>query len=229
MPLVRPLVFPFTSLDCDRAAKWAKLAERAGRSTVREAAFERDQTVSDDQLTGQLASMVGCRWLTGGLDEWRLVRAYALEQGGASHPTPVRGSDTSFKGTLIRGRQALWRYTLSVAPVDTRVGWTYVLVLIPDLKPSSLIPGCPTFALIMGQALLSAFPDTVEGKGTFKDKYILRVPQLVQCQPRHGIDYASDELIAALEDALGIAPQDRWAVVQPQSVHWVPQATTVTV
>jgi hypothetical protein len=209
--LHRPLIVPFSSIDCDNAAKWAKLAERGGRSTVRSGA-DRDGTLSNDQLAGQLAGMAGCLWLTGNLDAYRLARAYALEQGGGTHATPVRGSDTSFKSTLIRTPQALAKYTLSIAPTETRTGWEYVLVLVPNLS-RPLIPGCPTFALLMGSAPLALFPDTVAGSGTFKGKYILRVPQLVPCQPRNGVQYADDALIAALEAALDIAPPDRSIIV----------------
>jgi hypothetical protein len=65
----------------------------------------------------------------------------------------------------------------------------------------------------MGYAPLTLFPNTVAGGGTFKGKYTLRVPQLVPCQPRNGVQYADDALIAALEVALDIAPQDRSIVV----------------
>lgn len=200
---------PFTPIDCDNATKWGHIAARGGQSTVRDAGAERDYTLPDDQLAGQLASMAGCRWLTGGLDEYRLARAYALEQGGGTHATPVRGSNTSFKGTLIRTPQALWKYTLSIAPTETRTGWEYVLVLVPNLR-QQLIPGYATFALLMGYAPLAAFPNTVAGHGTFKGKYTLKVPQLMPCLPRNGIEYADDQLITALEDALDISRPDRW-------------------
>ena len=211
MLLPRPLVVPFSAIDCDNATKWARLAERGGRSSVRDAA-ERDATLPNDQLAGQLAGMAGCLWLTGNLDAYRLARAYALEHGGGTHATPVRGSDTSFKGTFIRTPQALWKYTLSIAPTETRAGWEYVLVLMPNLlRP--LIPGCPTFAPLMGCAPLALFPDTITGHGTFKGKYTLQVTRLAPCLPRNGVQYADDALIAALEDVLDIAPQDRWAAV----------------
>jgi hypothetical protein len=207
-PVPRPLVVPFSAIDCDNATKWAKLAERGGLSSVRDAA-ERAGTLPNDQLAGQLAGMAGCRWLTGNLDAYRLARAYALEQGSGTHATPVRGSDTSFKGTFIRTPQALWKYTLSIAPTETRTGWAYVLVLMPNL-PRPLIPGCPTFALLMGYAPLTLFPDTVAGGGTFKGKYTLQVTRLTPCLPRNGVQYADDTLIAALEEALDIPRPDRW-------------------
>jgi hypothetical protein len=205
----RPLVFPFSPIDCDNANKWGVLATRGGISSVR-SGTERDQTAPKDNLVGQLAAMAGCIWLTGNLDAYRLARAYALEQGGGTHATPVRGSNECFKSTRIHTPQALWKYTLSLAPWETRVGWNYTLVLVPrEIRPF-LIPGCPAFALFMGQAPLTAFPDVVDRAGTFKGKYTLRVSDLSPCQARHGLEPASDALIAALEDALDVKPQDRW-------------------
>lgn len=208
-PLPRPLVVPFTAIDVDNAAKWARIAERGGRSAVREAAHERDATLSDDQLVGQLAARAGSLWLTGDLKAYWHARSYALEHGGGSHATPVHGSNTSFEGSLIRTPQALWKYTLAVDPLETRTGWTYVLTLIPNLR-KSLLPGYATFALLMGHAPLTLFPNTVSRGGTFKGKYTLKVPQLMSCLPRNGVQHADDALIKALEDALDIPLPDRW-------------------
>jgi len=209
--LPRPLIVPFTSIDIDNAGKWGRLAERGGQSRVREMSHERDATLSNDQLVGQLAGMAGSLLLTGNLDAYRLARAYALEQGGGTHASPVRGSQSSFKGSFIRGRQALWKYILAVAPVDTRRGWDYSLVLVPDLR-KSLIPGCAAFALIMGGATLAQFTTVARG-GTFKGKYTLPVTQLHACASRNGVRYADEELIAKLEDALAVPPNERWAAV----------------
>lgn len=211
MLLPRPLIVPFSPIDVDNATKWARLAERGGQSVVREAAYERDATLSDDQLVGQLAGMAGSLLLTGNLDAYRLARAYALEQGGGTHASPVRGSKISFKGSFIRGRQALWKYNLAVAPTDTQLDWEYFLVLVPDLR-KCLISGCAAFALIMGYAPLVQFSTIARG-GTFKGKYTLPVTQLQACTARNGVCYADEELIAKLEEALAIAPGERWAAV----------------
>jgi len=225
--LPRPLIVPFSPTDCDIAAKWAVLAERGGVSYVRETGEERDTTLSEDQLTGQLSLLAGSRLLTGDIEAYRTARAYAFEQPSGSHPTPVRGSDVCFKGSLLRGPQPLWRYRLSVPPKEMRVGWTYALVLIPDLIVPLLVPGCSTFALIIGCATVRMFPDTIAGSGVFKGKYTLQVPQLDVIAPSHGIQYASDALIAALETHLGVREDERWAAVQPRWAHYATQGVTV--
>jgi hypothetical protein len=222
--LHRPLIWPFTVRDCDIAARWSVLAELNGDSTVRESRIERTISLPEDQLTGMLALMAVSRWLTGGIEAFRYARACAYEEPSGTHATPVHGSNFCCKSSLIRGRQPLWQYNLPVRPKETHAGWDYGLILIaPPIQPF-LIPGCPTFALIMGCAPLTLFPDTVARGGTFKGAYTLQVPQLDACQPMHGMQHASDELIDALEAALGIKPQDRCAVVRPRWAHWAARA-----
>jgi len=114
----------------------------------------------------------------------------------------AREVDTSvFKGVLVSGTKPLWQYALSVSASELRLGTSYFLVLIPDGA---------TFALIMGCA--SHFSAPVD------DMHTVPVPRLHSCTSRNGIRFADEAQIAVIEDALGVAPHERWATVTTRGI-----------
>jgi hypothetical protein len=148
--------------------KNAALAQIGGVSRIR-SREEREATLPEDQLVGQIGECAGCIWLTGTDTSYRLSRALANDkrtQGDRGKDIPA--SNIDFKGSLHRNQDLpLTAHRLSVRPHEWHENWVYFLVMV------DLLPDGGALASIMGWAHTNMLPPEPNGTGEFKGAYVL--------------------------------------------------------
>jgi len=140
---------------------------------------DRDSTIDEDNLVGQVATLAGCKWLYGTAlghyvwrsSRWAADRAPTVGDGGADVP----GSNIDFKGSLLRNAdRPLDAYHLPVRPRERHAGNVYVCVLVERAMLRSHL---------VGWATDEQLPADAETDGVFKGAHVLGVSELNPCPP----------------------------------------------
>jgi len=156
----------------------AKLACLGGKSHIR--GSDRQSTLKEDQLVGQVGQYVGSLWLCGSPDPYLRSRWVANQNptvgdGGSD----LIGSNVDFKTSLVRNPDRdLLAYRLAVRPRERHKDWIYVLVLVTQMKAPK-----PVVAHLIGWASESMLPKHPGNSGVFSGAFTLRAQELNPLPP----------------------------------------------
>lgn len=125
-----PIVIAIPSLELRAIKAMAIRAEIGGNSHIRERQ-DRIDNLSEDQLTGQLATYALHRYLYGDawiykIDRWNRNKNPYNGDGGYDVP----GLNVDVKGSMVRTKLPLWEHRLAIRPAERHGGWVYVLALV---------------------------------------------------------------------------------------------------
>jgi len=159
-------------------AAHAKLACVGGRSNIR--GGDRQATLKNDQLVGQVGQYVGSLWLFGSPDPYLRSRWVANQNptvgdGGSD----FIGSNIDFKASLARNPDRdLLAYRLAVRPKERHEDWVYVLVLVTEMKPPK-----PVVAHLIGWATDAMLPKRPNDSGVFSGAFTIPARDLNPLPP----------------------------------------------
>jgi len=159
-------------------AQHAKLASIGGRSNIRGA--DRQTTLREDQLVGQVGQYVGSMWLFGSADPYMKSRWVANQNptvgdGGSD----IIGANLDFKASMARNpNRDLLDYRLAVRPRERHPEWIYVLILVTQMKKPK-----PVLANLIGWATDAMLPKTPSTSGVFSGAFTVKARDLHPLPP----------------------------------------------
>ena len=160
--------------------EWAKNSSIGGSSNVRKGQ-ERQDSLSEDQMTGHVGAAMFCWLMYGNIYAYKVARWYADRyptegDGGSDLP----GTNIDVKSTLIRNLdKPLLTYRLCVRPRERHPDTVYVQTLVLPPDPDNSI----WTVMFVGWAHESELPEQVEASGDFKGAYVLPVSRLNPVMP----------------------------------------------
>lgn len=161
--------------------RMAKAACIGGRSNIR-TDDERQATLNEDQLVGQIGQYIGSLWLFGNDVPYRQARWLANQNpttgdGGSD----LVGANLDFKASRVRNRgRDLLSYRLAVRPKERHEGWLYFLILVTHIAK-----GEPVIAKMVGWAKESMLPEHPETDGVFSGAFTITARDLNPVPPIH--------------------------------------------
>jgi len=190
------LTYVLTEEQVAVARGYAESAELGGYSSVR-SRNDRMNSLSEDQVIGQLGTLAGHLWLYGHDVFYRQTREMANADpwkgdGGCDVP----GRKIDFKTSLMRAGDDPTKYRLPLRPRERHPEWVYILILVAEHSESSA-----TIHLV-GWAAEHEFPQSTESGGPFAGAHVIRVPYLHPLQPFSNtpLPTASDNIVQILAD-----------------------------
>ena len=122
--------------DIDLVIANAKKAEIGGRSQIRQSK-DRLNSLSEDQLVGQISTYCASVILTGSKDGYIKARdkANANPEKGDDGIDIIGLSNVDIKGSMMRYSDDPLKYRLLVRQKERHKDWIYVLGLVPKQRP----------------------------------------------------------------------------------------------
>jgi len=168
--------FSLSSEDMAIVCSAAGRAELGGMSNIRHE--DRQSTLHEDQIVGQIGQFVGSAYLTGSWTDYLKSRWLANQQpnvgdGGCD----IFGTGVDFKTSLMRSSSTNpLSFRLCVRPRERHPLWVYVLVLVQRIV-------APISGYIVGWAKDSDLPSQVESNGPFSGAYVMEASTLKPMMP----------------------------------------------
>lgn len=179
--------------DMDLVRSNAKAAQIGGISQIR-SRRDRQESLGEDQLVGQMTNYAGIYYLTDSIEPYREIR----EQANRNRFSGDDGIDIpnyriDIKGSLMRGPTDPTRYCLPVRPKERHTDWAYVVALVRYITYHEVY--------LVGWMPDKELPEEPEPGGIFKGAYTVSKDRL---QP-----------MSTLKDRL---PEFRITVLEPEVI-----------
>lgn len=163
--------------DLNLAQHHATKAQLGGVSRVR-AAEDRQATLVQDQLVGQLGTLALTKYLYGTTERYLFSRYYQNKtphEGDGGEDLP--GTNVDVKTSVMRYGQDPVQYNLCVRPREVHQGWVYVLALVPkDFESNRVVH-------LMGWASVDDLPLKPAADGPLAGAFVVPASSLVPFPP----------------------------------------------
>lgn len=164
---------------------FAAQAAIGGTSHVR--GSDRQETLRDDQLVGQLGECALSRYLCGSSLLYAITRTMRnLEPTTGDGGGDLLGTNVDVKTSVMRYSPEPRQYRLLVRPAELHPNTMYVLALVyPDWRTTREV-------ILVGWATREDLPDLPAPDGPFRGAYVLPAPHLHPLPPLRWTPTSSD-------------------------------------
>lgn len=166
---------PVNKNEMNLVIEMSRAACRGGVSRIR-SSQDRQATLYEDQLVGQIGTYAGTKFWFGSSHNYLIARQVAnLNPRAGDGGSDIIGANIDFKTSKIRSTRPLLDYRLVVRPRERSAGKVYVQLLV-ELSEFTAV------AHILGWASDDMLPG-IEVGGTFDGAHVLPVRELNPLPP----------------------------------------------